>query len=92
MYNSFMAIGKVNDIYSNGSIEIGVKNDSRDIDGSYGTTYVKVVLCDYMLDMIKEQLQVGRTICVKGHITSAGSGFSTSGNIMLLADKIWFII
>ena len=91
MYNYFMLIGRVNAIYSNGSIELSVKNDFKDSNGTYGEQYIKVVPDDFMVDIVKKQLKFGKVIGVKGRITSTGSGFSSSSNLTLHAVKIMFL-
>lgn len=102
MYNYFMLIGYVNnelDIRKTSSgrsvltIDLAVKRDFMNSDGTYTTDYVKVNLWTFLAEFAVERIRKGSKIGLKGRIrpkyVDSIDGYKIAVN-ELCADKVIF--
>lgn len=90
-YNYFMLTGTIGKIETNvdetrnSVITLKVGRQFREQDGTFKEDEIRVIVFDYLSDIVNDNCQEGQIINVKGRILP-----SINGN-NLIAERIWFI-
>ncbi len=102
MYNYLMLVGTITkdvelrEVAENKRVvvlDMAVKREFRNAEGSYDTDFIKVSAWDFLADIAKEQVKKGSKIGIKGrvspHIEQLASGAYVPIN-ELIAERLFF--